>query len=718
MILETSKDGKSQAKQHTHFAYVDKSNNGITSVDEKHSHPIIFREPQEAVVDPITEAIIVPESPGGLEIVEADGHTHGIIGPITAVKKDLFKVSTADDEDQNSVQRVKALFKEGRNIEHDSFEDGEEAEKMYEGDQWDALTKTQLEKEQRAAMTINEIEGKIDLLSGIQRQNRFDIRALPNEDGDNRVADILTICIKNAHNNTRFDEQETAAFEDEAIVGRGAFNVDTDFDKDIRGKFVVEKFNWRDFTFGPHERLDAADADYMIKNKWFSFAKIKEMYPDKANEITIDVNALMDKNKLEAGAPDVVTTPEDYDSSKDKTNPADGDTLFVNVSKKQYRLMEAWQKRFAQAFLVMNVVDDFFETLQGWSKEDVNRIKTIEGIDVIPRVIFKFRVTKVAGTVVLEDEFPDIPTIQGEQFCPIVPIYGKKRRNKFWGKVKPVIDLQKENNKRHSQVMDILVRALPYGWFYDEETFALASDEDTWKQDVNKPGWTAKIKDMTRMPQLVQGVKVPVELITAIRDGSEQMKNTMNINSELLGQTGNRQSGVAIRENKRQGLLGNDFLFDNLAFAHRRVGEMTVAHIQKYWGAERIMRVVGFESQNDPELMLGGKPAQEITEDDLLAIARIVEGTDLTTYDIEVAESAYTPTARLGAFLEMKELANQGVPIAPKTLLRMSDMPDKDKAIAELDEFAQQQAQLENRKFQTEITKTQIAKSGDQGGAV
>jgi hypothetical protein len=715
VLVETTKDGK---KKHNHFAYLRPDRSGTTSVENEHTHQIIFIEAQEPQFNEFGE-LIAEATEGGFQMSPAgdDDHTHEIIGQITAIKKNIFKIPSEPEKEAESVERVKALFKEGRSIEKDAFEDAEEAECIYEGKQWNKSQKADFEAQDRSALTINEVEPKIDMLSGVQRQNRFDIRVLPPEQGDAQVADILTILIKHAHARTKFEEQETRVFEDGAVVGRGAYNVDTNFDKDITGMFEVEKFNWRDFVFGPHERLDAADADYLVKYKWLSKSKLEQMFPDKKDEITKDFNALILKDQEQCGT-DLSVQPvksQSYEESKSKSVNAEGDTKFVDISKKEFLLMEAWQKVYAQVHIAMNITDGFYENLQGWSKEDLKDLESIEGISVIPRVIFKFRVTKAASDTLLDDEFPDLPEIQNEQFYPIIPFYAKKRRNQFWGKVKPVIDLQKENNKRHSQLVDILNRSMPYGWFYDNDTFDTTRDEDDFKKNSSKPGFVAKIRDILRRPQLEQGIKYPAEVTTAIVANTHKMREIMNINTELLGLQNKNLSGVAIRENKRQGLLGNDFLFDNLAFAHRRIGLVTIAHIQKYWSMDRVLRVLGFEIKNDPEINIGGQSAQQIQPNELAAITRILFDQDLTTYDVAVSESAHTPTARLANFLFLKDLASQGVPISPITLLRASDSPDKDRVIAETQQFIEQQGQAEKEKNQTEITKTAIANQ-NQGG--
>ena len=92
-----------------------------------------------------------------------------------------------------------------------------------------------MESIERAALTINEIEPKIDLLSGYQRQNRTDFKFMPVEEGDQRVADILNVVVKNITDQCQYPHEETLVFEDMAIRGRGCFNIYVSNEKNILG---------------------------------------------------------------------------------------------------------------------------------------------------------------------------------------------------------------------------------------------------------------------------------------------------------------------------------------------------------------------------------------------------------------------------------------------------------------------------------------------------
>ena len=97
------------------------------------------------------------------------------------------------------------------------------------------------------------------------------------------------------------------------------------------------------------------------------------------------------------------------------------------------------------------------------------------------------------------------------------------------------------------------------------------------------------------------------------------------------------------------------------------------------------------------------------------AIIRILEESDLTTYDVAVSESPHTPTAMIGNFQIMAELATQGVPIAASTLIRMAPIPDKDKALQELAQQQQEQQRQEDKKLEVELLKTRMAQEGRGG---
>ena len=200
---------------HKHIVYTnDRTGKGFTSISKGHSHVMRFEVDQK----PTMGGEMVPLGTGRWILEPADGHTHDIIPimPVEIKKK---------ENDEDIVSECLRLYRYARDLEKPARIQGRESLKFYEGEQWDDSVVTQLEKEKRACLTINQIESKIDLLSGYQRQNRTDIKYMPVEDGDQRVSEITDIITKNILENCNFRFEETDVFDDMTIVGRGLFNV-------------------------------------------------------------------------------------------------------------------------------------------------------------------------------------------------------------------------------------------------------------------------------------------------------------------------------------------------------------------------------------------------------------------------------------------------------------------------------------------------------------
>jgi hypothetical protein len=209
----------------------------------------------------------------------------------------------------------------------------------------------------------------------------------------------------------------------------------------------------------------------------------------------------------------------------------------------------------------------------------------------------------------------------------------------------------------------------------------------------------------------VEGAKVPTEIIELLSIESQTLRGIMNINLEMEGSQSNAQSGIAILERKKQGLVGNEFLFDNFTIAKVKIGRLLAAMIQKYYSPERIMRIVYNENMKTP-VQIGGNPL-EGQEEELQAL---IENTDLTKYDVVVGESGWSPTTRMANAQMWTELASKGLPIPMSFLIELFDLPNKDKVLQMFAAEAEQKAKVESDKNQVEIVKTQIAHDSKMQG--
>lgn len=709
MIVKTTRLGGT-ARGHQHTVYLPVRDGrplrveSETTTDKGHSHQVVWQQP--TVINPQTfQRVPVGEGAWVVAPDPDDGHTHDLAGePERKPDKDEL-------DDAGKVKMVRGLFKETKNWEADARKDAEEAEGFYTGAaQWTDTDRQILESTNRPCLTINLTQPAVDSLSGYQRQNRTDIRFLPAENSDGRIADVFTALVKNICERNEFDQVETRVFEDLAILGRGSFQSYIDFDKNIQGEIVIERYPWDEAFFGPHEKQDASDCEYICKSKWYSKEKLTQLWPDKAEEI----QACYDANFAgEDKSPHQRHEGEQYEKS---TNAVPADSLssdrsdFINIARKEFRVIELQKKEYHRVAVLVNAGDDFTVNTDGWSASDIKAARGLPGFNVIYRRVDNLRAYTVAGDVLLDEWQKD----DGE--FDLTVAYAKKRKSMWWGKVHPAKDIQRVLNKMYSQGVDIVNKMAAYGWFYDGETFDNPQEEQNFKKSSSQPGFTAKVKDLRKEPKQVSGTKIPAEVLEVQRNAASALREVVNVNPEMLGLDSNANSGVAIMERRRQGLIGNEFLFDNLDAAKRRLALRLVKLIQDCYTPQRIMRVIGNRSARMP-VEIGGKPFKDFDQQERSELQAMLENKDAVKFDISVGESAHSPTMKMSNFLMLLELAQAGVAIPPEMFIENSPMPEDSKikalqAISQQKQAAQQEAE---QKMRMELGKTLIAKGGDTG---
>lgn len=709
---------------HYHIAYVnDEGGYGLTTTAANHQHRIIYDpprdpvEPTEAIppqIDPMTGMPAInpetglpdegtpanpgdPGKPTGTWIVEPaeDGHTHDLAEYVVRVKK-------KKESDEDIINECLSLYKAGAEMVADSKKKGLEAEKFYKGEQWDDSDKRYLEGLNRACLTINEVGKNIDELLGYQMEQRTDLRYLPQEGGDQVVADLLNVLSKRILDSCYYGREESKWFKDQAVVGFGDLLVYMDFKEDIRGEIKVERFPWDCIVYGAHEKEDLSDCEYEVRSKMHSKASLKMLYPKKADKIEKSFDNFFERNsgdKVLSGG-----TNSDYQFAvkiEDFPQTLDGNTQLVDIAKKEFRLVQCTRKLYEPVSVVVSEEENFFFTAFGWEEKDVEAVQSIPGFSVITQTKTRFRVTKFCGNVVLSDENPaDLPV----QDFFTVPVYAYRQRGEFWGKVEVAKDPQREINKRRSQTIDIMNRMAASFWFYDEDTFP-DGEAERFRKNSSKPGAMFKVNDINRKPVKEEGAQYPSALVEIMRMDQENLQRLMNI---VVMQGGANESGTMFLEKKKQRLTGNEFLFDNLAFAKQRLGKLLVALIQRYYDADRIFRIVNTQYKKQP-FKIAGQDFKEFSEQQIIDM---LENADLTKYDVIVTESSFSPSTRLGVATVLFDLMKNGAPIPPELPLEFIDMPDsiRTRITTTMQQQAENQSATAQTASDTEIVKTLIAK--------
>lgn len=693
---------------HRHIVYMRKDGTGYTSIEQGHTHLVEYVLPEPEQNDPITGQVTAPAKEGFWRLAaQGDGHIHEFLDiEFKQSEIETKPGENADTRDLRIVGEVLSIFKSQRDHEHESRKEGEESEGFFHGrGQWEKSVKDGLTSRNRAALTINEIQSKVNLLSGFQRLFRTDINYLPVEGGDQRIADILTMIMKNIMDQNTVENEEIQVSQDQYIAGRGIFNVRADFDKDPRGEIVVERFPWKNLFAGPHEKLDMSDCDTITKARWYSLEQAIAIIPEKADEIEQVFEFDRQDGHDRKPEPHIRIRGQQYTISNNRIRVTT-DKEVVDIVKKNVRVLEQWRKVHSKADSFVNPTDDFSVNVENWFPEDIEAVKTIPGFRIIKRNSFKMRVTVVIGNVLVSDEFPELPI----QDFFIAPAYANKRDDNFWGIVEAMKDPQREVNKRHSQLVDIGNKMAAYGWFYRRRTFPNPEEKTKFLNTSSSAGFAIEIEGQP--PDQVQGTKFPSELVQMEILASQKMREVSNL-PELPTSV---QSGKQVIEVRRTGLIGNEFLFDNINISKKKIGKLALPLIQQIYPPERIIRVIENQMRRGPIRIDGVQMQGAISPEDREAIREILENADLTRYDVKVTVSPTNPTIRRGIFEAWSDLAKQGLDVPMSILVEFSDFPEKDRILEMMQSQQQSNQQLEQGKQETEILKTAIKASTTRAG--
>jgi len=727
-------DYDSKRQRHIVYLNAETETGKMSAAKDGHVQEIYYDPPREPrppapaippQIDPMTGAVAIiqnpetgemmpdpgtPEDPGdpGKEKGEwivapggEDGHEHTIFDYRAKAKK--VKESSKDILDE-----CMSLWKEGLELTRESRKLGVESEGMYKGDaQWDPEVKKKLAGLDRAALTINEIAPAIDTLIGYQMEQRTDIRFLPQENGDQRVADMLNIVTKKVLDQCYFPREETKIFKDACVPGMGNFHVYMDFNESIQGNIKVERFPWEDIVYGPHEKEDLSDCEFEVRSRMYSLAKVTQMFPKKAKEIE---KSFRDYKSFQPDLGSRKTgTHGDYrpnGSTESENLPytVDGTFPLVDVQKKQFRVAQISRKTYQQVSVLFNQEDNFFFTAYDWDDADIMAAASIEGMQTISQLKTRMRITRICANVILSDENPaELPM---HDFYT-VPVYGYRQNGEYWGKVQIAKDPQRELNKRRSQMMDIMNRLGASVYYVDPETFVDKNELEKFKKNRSKPGSVFHVNDLGRTPQLEQGADIPASLMNIMQMDQQNLQRLMNVITE---QGGANESGMMFMEKKKSRLVGNQILFDNLAFAKQKLGKIIVALIKEYYPAERLERLLNAQYSRS-KFQVAGEDYGKFSSEE---IVELLECADLMEYDVIVTESSFAPSTRLGIAQMLFDGISKGMDIPLDLPIEFIDAPAEiktkimERMQAQSDQMSQQATETSN----TEIKKTAIASGG------
>jgi len=672
---------------HEHLIYINDRGMAECSKAKGHKHPLTILAPTQEAPTPIAQ------------VEPAENHTHYTqpLDPSLYPPEEFDPAKDAGETEADVIKRKVAQYENAWSHEEESIQRGQESVRFREGDQWPDEARKKLSDKDRACLTINQVAPMIETLSGIYRRNRTDLRAYPNENGDADIATVLTYAMKNVLTLNHFDAEDTEAFEDMVVAGRGLLELYPDFDADIEGQLKITHRPWDMAIFGPHLRKDLGDCEYFFYWSWQSKDRLTNLYPEFKDEISAMFGRL---EQFGLGHTDL----------SDMDNPLT-DSLFADPKTREIKLLECEEKVYYRLKVYVDPSTGGAASEYDIPKSLRNHLKSIGLLRLVEQRKHRIRRTILAGDIVLEDNYvnrPTPPLATGPSF-PVFPYYSYKRGARFEGKVERTKDPQREINKRRSQIVDIVNTSINNGWLLPKGTFSNQQQKQKFLDQVSAPGFVVEIPETQNPPQKIDAGQVSPSIVQLEMNSLQSFRETSNVNVEMLGTGSQYQSGAAMAHRLQQGLMGNEYLFDNVSQAKKRLGLELLLWIQELYTPERIARLFFNQAKLEP-IFMGDQ--QQVDPYDLQLHQQIVtrlKDADLTKYDVTIGETGQSPTAQLANFELMMELAGKGVPLPPALFIELAPIPNKERIMQMLGEASQQQAQAEDKKYETEIRKTMIA---------
>jgi len=505
--------------------------------------------------------------------------------------------------------------------------------------QWKKEDRDAVEGRRQPALTFNEVQPLIRLVSGIQRNTRYEYTVVPTGGEDEAIGTVLKHCIAYVDSINNFPFMESQVFQEGGISSMAAFEIYISYAEDIKGEIKIDRVNPQNLRIDPtSERYDLEDAFYMIRNEFLDRQKLEEIYGDKTKEIAEIVQRATDSG----------------DWVKDVKKG-------IGHIRDHYQVKECqWRENKKVFFLVSEKFPDGFMEV---TQEDGRQMRELDpSMELIDMIRPKMRVSTTCCDIVLEDA----PLPYDHNDFTIIPFFPIFNAGEYASLMEVLKDWQKEQNKRESQYLNLLNLAVNPGYEYETGTLKNPKEVQKWG---STPGYNVEIeKDMSDRIRRIDRHNVSSELLKYLGHTQDYLTRLTNINTDLLGQQDKTMSGYAINLRREQGLLGIADCFDNFKYSNLLLSKKKLSLIQQFLTDEKAFMVMGSDGWEQVTINQEG-------------VSGKLNDVTVGKFDVVFEERPQTNAARIANFMTVMEAIEKGVPIPPWLVAELSDWPKKDEII-------------------------------------
>lgn len=470
-----------------------------------------------------------------------------------------------------------------------------EARELYDlqaGHQWSPADIAKLEEKYQGAYpttTFNLANKYVDAVTGLQINNRQEIRYYPREEGDAGVDEFATGTVKWNRDQCEAEDEETDTFTDVFLTGMGWVEHFYSEEEDPDAPYIgQERRDPIEMKWDPMaRRRNLSDRRYQIRTKSMTAEEYEEQFGEDA-----DIGA----GTSGAGmtSPQRIPIPHDYGKSS-----ADGSSMPSTIDAHDYQFC-----RNVTSYNVTATFPDQGELKQLFSKSEWRQIK-----EALDRTGTPYEVERVTTKAYYR------AWICGDRIMGKIKllkcgytyeaITGKRDRNTntWYGIGRVIKDPQLWVNKFFASILYTISVNAKGGLLAEEDAFEdNAKAENSWANPAaitfTAPGAIAGGKLQPKPPApYPQGMDRLMEFTLQL------LPLTSGMNPELMGLADRQQPGVLEAQRKQAAMAILAWVFDAMRLYYKRSGKLMLSMIREYLPEGMLIRISGQQGTKYVRLM-------------------------------------------------------------------------------------------------------------------
>lgn len=575
--------------------------------------------------------------------------TTGLIGEIAGAQKPSpgkFDNRTAGELDQENqfVSRVHRWFFIANDDSRDWRENHIENLKFVSNDQWSDADKAKYKRQHRPVIVINRASSIIFTVSGLQRRARQDIDLLPNDPEDAPAAEIMEILVKAIREENHIRQVSSRVFDKKLISGLGFWKLSYDYRYRPQGQIKVEERDPLHIFVDPNYPECAwEDVEWVMDAQWLSMDECLNDWPEFEERIRAKYGEWL--------------TPLGQESGRMAGDPKSSKRSFWDAQTQRIRMLQVWYKTFKVKKIAVfkdGTVEDNLDRVAELEKVAEELNDASNHFVVIRRPVQEIRVAHVFDDILFDDMKSPLPFNE----LPFVPALGYYYWKHPFGLMDLMKDAQKEKNKRRAAITEIAGRTALSGFFNKNVGGADKTELEDYAHGAGvNIGYDDTVPTPIRPPQL------PEILVELENKADNEIKEVVNVNDELLGQTSQTTvSGRAIEARQQGGLITQEPLFDTFQDEEAYLTELMIEMIKDNITEEEAIRYLGSKvrpKNPDPE-----DPTQQLFADPELLRNTLSKAFN-TKYKVTITTKPYAATHAMWKANALSQLDERKPGIVP-----------------------------------------------------